>query len=54
MIHSTDRRLYFVDNTPMVYGNTVCAAFIMGSSFQSVECQITTRETPIDCKILCH
>jgi hypothetical protein len=44
-----DTRLFFVGDTPIVDGNTVSAAFTVGSSFTSVLCLISTQETPTDC-----
>lgn len=45
-----DSRLYFTNGSPRVDGNTVSADFVVGNSFTSVLCQITTRTTPVDCK----
>lgn len=46
-----DSRLYFMNDSPRVYGNSVSADFVVGRSFTSVKCQLNTRNRkPRDCK----
>ena len=40
----------FVGDTPAVDGNSVKIEFVVGSSFTSVECRITSEQIPVDCK----
>ena len=46
-----DIRLFFVNDSPRVDDNRVSADFVVGSSFTSVNCRLTTRRRlQVDCK----
>ena len=46
-----DFELRWINDSPRVDGNTITADLAIGTSFQSVMCRVTTRQTQ-DCKMV--